>query len=728
MKIFTKSIIFVLSLTALFMTFGAIISNAQDKDAKISKNITAQIVSRKKANAPFVLLTPNDLANRSTTETTNGGDPCDFAVSAAIGQTHGGALNNTDCQLDDNSYADFYTFQGNQGQQVTITMNSSQIDSYLGLANMSGTFTMEDDDSGGGWTARIIATLPETGTYVILANSASPNEFGGYTLTIGGAAPCTFSASPASFEAPAAGGTFTFEVITQAQCHWQAFPLNNFTTTSSTGIGPGTVTYTVSQNGSGQTRTGSVIISTSPLITTYNSFLISQPSVSCSYSINPSSVNLSSAAANGSFQLTAPAGCPWTVQTNDGFINASGSGTGSATINYSTSQNNGEARVGTIQVGGQTFTINQAGLGCTFNITPTQMSVPRLESVRTITINTQPGCPWSAGTNVNHIQLFNNSGTGAGTITFKVQALTDTQWRSGVVQIFHNFNTTNVWVDQDAHITTPAFDFDADGKSDISIFRPSVGEWWYQKSSNGGNAAFQFGNSADKIVPRDYTGDGKTDVAVFRPSTGEWFILRSEDSSYYSFPFGIAGDVPVPVDFDSDGKADAAVFRPSDSTWYINKSSGGTAIQQFGVGGDVPVAADYDRDGKADIAIFRPSTGEWWLQRTAFGTVVFQFGNSSDKPVPADYTGDTAADVAIFRPSTGEWFILRSENNSYYSFPFGASNDIPAPGDYDGDGRSDAAVFRPSDSTWYVQRTTAGTLIQTFGIAGDKPVPNAFVP
>lgn len=41
------------------------------------------------------------------------------------------------------------------------------------------------------------------------------------------------------------------------------------------------------------------------------------------------------------------------------------------------------------------------------------------------------------------------------------------------------------------------FDFDGDGKTDLSIFRPSAGEWWYLRSSDGGNRAFQFGNSSD---------------------------------------------------------------------------------------------------------------------------------------------------------------------------------------------------------------------------------------
>ncbi len=272
------------------------------------------------------------------------------------------------------------------------------------------------------------------------------------------------------------------------------------------------------------------------------------------------------------------------------------------------------------------------------------------------------------------------------------------------------------------------FDFDGDGKTDISIFRPSVGEWWINRSSSGQTVAAQFGQSTDRITPGDFTGDGKADIAFWRPSTGFWFILRSEDGSFFSFPFGTAGDISAPADYDNDGKTDAAVFRPSNSTWYILLSGGGTIITQFGTAGDVPVVADYDGDGRADIAIYRPSVGQWWLSRSSAGVVAFQFGNSSDKPVQGDYTGDGKADAAFWRPSTGFWFILRSENFSFYSTPFGTTGDVPAPGDYDGDGKFDTTVFRPSTSTWFINRTTAGTAIVPFGSAGDRAVPNAFVP
>ena len=284
-------------------------------------------------------------------------------------------------------------------------------------------------------------------------------------------------------------------------------------------------------------------------------------------------------------------------------------------------------------------------------------------------------------------------------------------------------------------VTTTAsrtpYDFDGDGKTDISIFRPNPGEWWFSKSSDGQVVAGAFGTPTDIPTPGDFTGDGKTDIAFFRPSTGQWFILRSEDNSFLAFPFGSGGDIPMPADFDGDGKTDAAVFRPSTGTWFILPSGGGsTVITQFGINGDQPVAGDYDGDGKADIAIYRTNGAakEWWVQRSTAGLFATGFGAVGDLAVPGDYTGDGKADIAVWRPANGNWFVLRSEDLSFLSFPFGQNGDTPAPGDYDGDHKIDAAVFRPGSTTWFVNRSGgAGTLIQNFGASTDIPVPGAFV-
>ena len=85
-------------------------------------------------------------------------------------------------------------------------------------------------------------------------------------------------------------------------------------------------------------------------------------------------------------------------------------------------------------------------------------------------------------------------------------------------------------------VTRKPFDFDGDSKTDISIFRPSNGQWWYQSSSNGSNYAAQFGTSTDRLVPADYTGDGKADFAFWQPSTGQWFITSSRRSFLLCLP------------------------------------------------------------------------------------------------------------------------------------------------------------------------------------------------
>ena len=272
--------------------------------------------------------------------------------------------------------------------------------------------------------------------------------------------------------------------------------------------------------------------------------------------------------------------------------------------------------------------------------------------------------------------------------------------------------------------------FDGDGKTDLSIARQTGAlEWWINNSATGTTTAYSFGLPTDILSPADFTGDGKTDIAMFRPSDGFWYVLRSEDNSFFGFPLGSSGDIPVPADFDADGKADPALFRPSQGLWFVQRSSDGQiTTTHFGISGDKPIVGDYDGDGRADIGLYRPSSGSWWIERSTAGSVVTQFGLGTDVPVATDFTGDGKTDIAVWRPSDGFWYVMRSEDSSFYAFPFGSNGDVPAPGDYDGDGRADPAVFRPSLATWFIQRSTSGVQISNFGLTGDRPLPNAFIP
>jgi subtilisin-like proprotein convertase family protein len=276
---------------------------------------------------------------------------------------------------------------------------------------------------------------------------------------------------------------------------------------------------------------------------------------------------------------------------------------------------------------------------------------------------------------------------------------------------------------------TSRADFDGDGRSDISVFRPSEGNW-YLNQSNSGFAVLNWGLSGDRLAPGDFDGDQKTDFAVFRAaadsSQPDFYVLRSSNFTFSGYSWGLPDDIPVIEDYDGDGRADIAVYRPSDHTFYVLKSLNGSILTYSNISSGTPAAGDFDGDGKGDFAAY--SVDGWYLSPSSanYATLNFtRWGTAGDVPVPADYDGDGKDDFAVFRPSDQTWYILRSRDGIAIA-QFGLSADIPVPGDYDGDRKADIAVYR--DGTWYINRSTAGIAIAQFGLSGDIPVANRYLP
>lgn len=244
--------------------------------------------------------------------------------------------------------------------------------------------------------------------------------------------------------------------------------------------------------------------------------------------------------------------------------------------------------------------------------------------------------------------------------------------------------------------TSSRADFDGDGDTDISVYRPSLGNWYiYNQGSHS------WGLPGDLPAPGDFDGNGSVDIAVFRPSNGKWYIKDQGTINW-----GTGGDVPLPCDYNGDGMDEIAVYRPSNGNWYIQ----GQNYQSWGFPGDIPVPADYDGNGACDIAVFRPANGKWYIP----GNSPTFWAADGDIPVPGDYDGDGAAEIAVFRPSNGNWYVT-----GMGSFSWGLTGDIPVPGDYDGDGDWDLAVLRPANGKWYIRDTGSFSWYLT----GDFPLP-----
>jgi hypothetical protein len=238
-------------------------------------------------------------------------------------------------------------------------------------------------------------------------------------------------------------------------------------------------------------------------------------------------------------------------------------------------------------------------------------------------------------------------------------------------------------------------DFNGDGTSEITVFRPSSGLWAIRDMTR-----IYFGSSSDQIIPGDYNGDGTTEVGIFRPSTGLW-ALKGVSRIY----FGSSADMAIPGDYDGDGYCDIGIFRETSGLWAIR----GVTRVYFGLSSDQPRTGDYSGNGTSNIAIFRKTSGLWAIR----GITRLYFGSASDQPVPGDFYGSGTSDISIFRESTGLWAI-RGITRLY----FGSSTDQPVPADYNGDLSHDIGIFRETSGLWAIKGITR----TYFGSSGDIPV------
>lgn len=306
---------------------------------------------------------------------------------------------------------------------------------------------------------------------------------------------------------------------------------------------------------------------------------------------------------------------------------------------------------------------------------------------------------------------------------------------AGGDELSGSYSTAPVVIGERENIVQPSpLDFDADGKSDNSVYRPTTGHSFQRRSAS--QSVFVPWVSGDQYHPLagDFDGDGVTDLGFVFEYAGwlGWYIFKSDESlplteRLYFRVWGKPGDSIVVGDYLGVGQDQIAVYR--DGEWYVLDEDDGAYVFAWGVPGDIPVPGDFDGDQILDLAIWRPTTGEWWVAETSSGGVnVQQWGLDGDIPLVGDWSGDGMTDFGVYRPNGSLWAVLENSDHDEDGIvdglneivQWGLAGDLPVVGDFNGDGHADLTVYRPETGMWFHNFRNKKQAAVQYGLPGDR--------
>lgn len=427
------------------------------------------------------------------------------------------------------------------------------------------------------------------------------------------------------------------------------------------------------------------------------------------------------------------------------------------------------------------WTVTRASQPCEFHVSPVRVELDAAQRSGSISVETQPGCSWTADSSAGWLHVGTSGGTGSGIIPYDVTAApANPPLRQGAIRVRWNTPTAgqNVLVTQTSG-TCDAFFYPAPGPlSARTVGWKGGGRTVWTLADPPFSGPWRFVSAPDWIAftspPLGVLagGDGTAFfVAVPNPSPtprdGTVTFCSGAAMTVHQSGRSLNGGRAAAADFDGDGISDPAVFRAT-GTWYALLSStgysyGASFTAQFGANDWTPVPGDYDGDNKTDLAFYNALGpfadgihGSWNLRYSSngydpatetsydFPTRVENYSPQS-LPLVADFNGDGKPDFVTFKRATGEWsvrvtdwqfqtrlpdnFLSGGEYNGHWQW--GLAGDIPVPADYDGDGFAELAVWRPSNGVWYLRMSSNGyqtSLAQMYqwGLPGDIPIVGDF--
>lgn len=267
------------------------------------------------------------------------------------------------------------------------------------------------------------------------------------------AAPCQFTVSPTTADAPSAQVELSVALSATPGCSWNARsnvdwignPLPN------SGVGNATVRFVIATN-TAAARIGTVTLADAtlrvnqaaadtpaptpaptppppaPAPTPVPTPPPSPPPAPCTYGVSPAEVSIDAVGGQRSITVTSAQGCAWNAASSVNWIDvvsgSVGSGNGSVTLNVG--HNSGAARTASITVASQTVAVSQAAAApatCTYAIKPTYYDAGRGPDTITINVTAGAGCAWSTRTDATWVTVdAGSTGSGNGIVRLLVQA------------------------------------------------------------------------------------------------------------------------------------------------------------------------------------------------------------------------------------------------------------------------------------------------------------------
>jgi hypothetical protein len=304
------------------------------------------------------------------------------------------------------------------------------------LTSGSGTWTATANVPWLNITPRTSGSAGVSCIYVVGANFSADTRQGEiaiagrtHTVTQTGYAA---TLSPTSATVNLAGGVRTVGITTSAGVSWTAVSNAPWITIGTpSGIGSGTVNYTVAAYPDVTTRTGTLIIGS-------QTFTVTQ--TGADVNISPTVVQKAYSSDIVMVQVSALSATNWSVTSNASWISVidGGNGFGDSTLTLGIGTNPSFLeRTGTVQIGSATFTIRQDGTpNPIIDILPKEATAEPTGAYGSIALVATPDAPWTAESLSSWIIASGLTGTGNGNISYVASANPTLSPRTGTVRVY----------------------------------------------------------------------------------------------------------------------------------------------------------------------------------------------------------------------------------------------------------------------------------------------------